>query len=65
MDPLGVMKTFGWTSEKVMQGYTRIPSAALRERYVCAMEEAEREEANGAQSESLEAYFDSDESQTA
>jgi integrase len=29
MDPLSVMKTFGWTSERVMAGYTRLLPESL------------------------------------
>lgn len=43
MDPIGVMNTFGWKSEKVMQGYTRLLPETLRESYTRAMDQIERE----------------------
>jgi integrase len=61
MDPLGVMKTFGWQSEKVMQGYTRLLPETLRESYVRAMDQVEREAGDeGPQSTSIEAYFEAE-----
>jgi hypothetical protein len=58
MDTLGVMHTFGWTSEKVMQGYTQLSTAATRESYVRAMEKsAQNDEALTESSASIEAYF--------
>lgn len=61
MDPLGVMKIFGWQSEKVMQGYTHVATEALRKSYARAMDniEAEGAEQQG-QSTSIEAYFDAE-----
>jgi len=58
MDPLSVMHIFGWESQKVMQGYTRLRPQTVRESYARAMDKVE---ANGAvkesQPESIEAYF--------
>lgn len=61
MDPLGVMKTFGWKSEKVMQGYTQVASQALRETYARAMDKVEEKGTNqDGWSTSIEAYFESE-----
>jgi len=58
MDALSVMSTFGWKSEQVMQGYTRLLPESLRESYMSAMDQVERETLEGsARTESLEAYF--------
>jgi integrase/recombinase XerD len=61
MDPLGMMQTFGWKSEKVMQGYTRLLPETLRASYTRAMDEVAREgTAINLQPESIEAYFAAD-----
>jgi site-specific recombinase XerD len=58
MDTTGVMKTLGWRSERVMQGYTRLSTEDLRDSYARAMAEAaRREERPETRSESLENYF--------
>jgi len=58
MDALHMMRTFGWESQKVMDGYTRILPPTLRASYAQAMEKVERDQAEGiGRSESLEAYF--------
>ena len=61
MDSLGIMTTFGWKSEKVMQGYTRLLPENLRESYTRAMDEVARgDTATTLQPESIEAYFAAD-----
>jgi hypothetical protein len=61
MDPLSVMKTFGWTSERVMAGYTRILPESLRNSYADAMDQVEREgDDETLQPTSIEAYFDAE-----
>jgi integrase len=60
MDSSGIMRTFGWTSEKVMQGYARIPTQALRDSYTTAMDQAARKDAEqDPQTTSIAAYFES------
>jgi integrase len=61
MDPLGMMKTFGWKSEKVMAGYTRLLPETLRESYIRAMDQVERDDNDESpQSTSIEAYFEAE-----
>jgi site-specific recombinase XerD len=58
MDPLSVMHTFGWESQKVMQGYTRLLPATVRESYARAMDKVEADGAIApSKPESIEAYF--------
>jgi integrase len=59
MGVIGVMRTFGWSSPQVMQGYTDVPSGAMRESYIRAMDTlASPEVAETPRSTSIEAYFD-------
>ena len=58
MDALGILQTFGWKSEKVMGGYTRVLPETLRASYHRAMDQVSREGADiTLQPESIEAYF--------
>jgi site-specific recombinase XerD len=58
MDPLSVMHTFGWESQKVMQNYTRLLPQTARESYARAMDKVEvTSVVNESQPESIEAYF--------
>ena len=59
MDPLSVMHTFGWESQKVMQNYTRLLPQTVRESYARAMDKVEAAGAvKESQPESIEAYFE-------
>lgn len=61
MDPLSVMKTFGWTSERVMAGYARLLPESLRNSYADAMDQVEREGDDASpQLTSIEDYFDAE-----
>jgi integrase len=59
MDAYSVMQTFGWQSEKVMQGYTRLLPEAVREAYSRAMDKVELDDAGqeGQQPQSIEDFF--------
>jgi len=62
MDALSVMNTFGWTSERVMAGYTRLLPESLRSSYANAMDQIELEASDESMKPtSIEAYFDAEE----
>jgi integrase/recombinase XerD len=61
MDALSVMETFGWTSPRVMAGYTRLLPESLRNSYANAMDQVERDgDDETLQPTSIEAYFDAE-----
>jgi hypothetical protein len=61
MDPLSVMKTFGWSDPKVMAGYTRLLPESLRNSYSDAMDQVERDRDDvGPLPTSIEDYFDAE-----
>ena len=61
MDPLSVMRTFGWTDEKVMAGYTRLLPESLRNSYANAMDQVERDRDDVSPlPTSIEDYFDAE-----
>jgi site-specific recombinase XerD len=58
MDPLSVMHTFGWESQKVMQNYTRLLPQTARESYARAMDKVDaKDDAHPSQPQPIEAYF--------
>jgi integrase/recombinase XerD len=61
MDTLGVMSTFGWTSPRVMAGYTRLLPESLRNSYANAMDQVERDGDDVSPlPTSIEDYFDAE-----
>lgn len=58
MDAYSIMRTFGWTSERVMQNYAQLLPETLRNSYAKAMDRLDKEPDKLAPaSEPLEAYF--------
>jgi hypothetical protein len=51
------MKTFGWKSHRVAQGYTKVDAATVRDSYIRAMESLDACKDVRPQSQSIEAYF--------
>lgn len=59
MDVPSLMKTFGWQSQSVMQGYTKVDGASVRRSYSRAMDRTAVDASSPvSRSESLEAYFE-------
>jgi hypothetical protein len=56
-DGITVMNTFGWRSPTVMEGYTEVRSAQLRESYDCAFRKQEEHSAGSVTTCSMGEFF--------